>query len=146
MAQSGVSLLSWNFSLEGEGPTKGPSRGLPISNLNSVTTEYEAGLPQILSRLWVNKRMRLVKHSLTGLPTINVFLFHQRMHYIFVWKYIKIYMGTHLHRIGIRPDPSCMLCSLHETMDRNHLGRCTALSSGTECERYWEARTKMMEY
>ena len=30
----------------------------------------------------------------------------------------------------------------HETMDRNHLGRCTALSSGTECERYWEARTK----
>ena len=40
----------------------------------------------------------------------------------------------------------CTLCSLHETMDRNHLGRCTALSSGTECERYWEARTKMMEY
>jgi len=34
---------------------------------------------------------------------------------------------------------------LHETMDRNHLGRCTALSSGTECERYWEARTKIME-
>jgi len=34
---------------------------------------------------------------------------------------------------------------LHETMDRNHLGRCTALSSGTECERYWEVRTKMME-
>jgi len=30
-------------------------------------------------------------------------------------------------------------------MDRNHLGRCTVLSSGTECERYWEARTKMME-
>ena len=24
--------------------------------------------------------------------------------------------------------------------------RCTALSSGTECERYWEARTKIMEY
>ena len=54
-------------------------------------------------------------------------------------------LGTHLHRIGIRPDPYCMLCSLHETMDRNHLGRCTALSTGTECERYWEARTKMME-
>jgi len=54
-------------------------------------------------------------------------------------------LGTHLHRIGIRPDPYCMLCSLHETMDRNHLRRCTALSSGTECERYWEARTKMME-
>ena len=44
-------------------------------------------------------------------------------------------LGTYLHRIGIRPDPYCMLCSLHETMDRNHLGRCTALSSGTECER-----------
>jgi hypothetical protein len=40
---------------------------------------------------------------------------------------------------------STVLCSLHETIDRNHLGRCTALSSRTECERYWEARTKMME-
>jgi len=47
-------------------------------------------------------------------------------------------LGTHLHRTEIRPDPYCMLCSLHETMDRNHLGRYTALSSGTECERYWE--------
>ena len=55
-------------------------------------------------------------------------------------------LGTHLHRTGIRPVPYCMLCILHETMDRNHLGRCTALSSRTECERYWEARTKMMEY
>jgi hypothetical protein len=54
-------------------------------------------------------------------------------------------LGTHLHRIGTRPDPNCMLCSLHEPMDRNHLGQCTALSNGTECERYWEARTKMME-
>ena len=35
--------------------------------------------------------------------------------------------------------------SLHETMDRHHLGRCIALSSRIECERYWEARTKMME-
>jgi len=54
-------------------------------------------------------------------------------------------LGTHLHCIGIRPDPYCMLCSLHETMDRNHLGRYTALSRGTECERYWKAGTKMME-
>ena len=54
-------------------------------------------------------------------------------------------LGTHLHRIGILPDPYCMLCSLHETMDRHHLGRCTALSSGTECEQYWEDRTKMLE-
>jgi hypothetical protein len=26
----------------------------------------------------------------------------------------------------------------------HHLARCTALSSRTECERYWEARTKKM--
>jgi len=25
------------------------------------------------------------------------------------------------------------------------LGQCTALSNRTDCERYWEARTKMME-
>ena len=54
-------------------------------------------------------------------------------------------LGTHLHGSGIRHDPYCMLCSLHETMDRNRLGRCTELSSGTECKRYWEARTIMME-
>ena len=33
---------------------------------------------------------------------------------------------------------------VHEPTDRNHLGQCTALSNKTECERYWEARTKMM--
>ena len=54
-------------------------------------------------------------------------------------------LGTHLHRTGIRPDPYCMLCSLREPMDRNHLGQCTALLKRTECERYWEARIKMME-
>ena len=54
-------------------------------------------------------------------------------------------LRTHLHRTGIHPVPYCMLCSLHETMDRNHLGRYTALSRGTECERYWKAGTKMME-
>ena len=42
------------------------------------------------------------------------------------------------------PRPQCILCSLHEPMDRNHLGKCTALFNRTECERYWEARTKMM--
>jgi len=40
-------------------------------------------------------------------------------------------LGTHLHRIGIRPDPYFMLCSLHEPMDRNHPGQCTALSVRT---------------
>jgi len=54
-------------------------------------------------------------------------------------------LGAHLHRIGIRPDPYCTLCSLHEPMDSNHLGQCTAFTNKTECERYWEARTKMME-
>jgi hypothetical protein len=54
-------------------------------------------------------------------------------------------LGTHLHCIGICPDPFCMLCSLHEPVDRNHLGQCAALTKGTECEWYWEARTKMME-
>ena len=53
--------------------------------------------------------------------------------------------GTRLHRIAIRPDPYCMLCSLRKPTDRNHLGQCTALFNRTECERYWEARTKMME-
>ena len=43
-------------------------------------------------------------------------------------------LGTHLHRIGIRPDPCCMLCSLHEPMNRNHLGQSTALLNRTECE------------
>jgi hypothetical protein len=56
----------------------------------------------------------------------------------------RLCLGTHLQRIGIRPDPFCMLCSLRESMDRKHLGQCAALTNGTECERYWEARTKMM--
>jgi len=54
-------------------------------------------------------------------------------------------LGAHLHRIAIRPDPYCTLCSFHESMGGNHLGRCTALSNETEYERYWEARTKVME-
>jgi len=54
-------------------------------------------------------------------------------------------LGTHLHRIGIRPNPCCMLRSLRKPMVRYHLGQCTALLNRTECERYWEARTKMME-
>ena len=54
-------------------------------------------------------------------------------------------LGAHLHRIGIHPDPYCTLCSFNEPMDRNHLGQCTALNNKTECEQYWEARTKMME-
>ena len=54
-------------------------------------------------------------------------------------------LGTHLHHIGICPDPYCMFCSLHESMDRNHLGQCTELSNRTDCEWYWEARTKLVE-
>jgi len=30
-------------------------------------------------------------------------------------------LGAHLYRIGICPDPYCILCSLDEPMDRNHL-------------------------
>ena len=51
-------------------------------------------------------------------------------------------LGTHLPRIGIRPEPFCMLCSLREPVDRNHLGQCTAQVNKTECERYWEVRRK----
>jgi len=54
-------------------------------------------------------------------------------------------LGAHLHCIWIHPVSYCTLCSLHEPMDRNHLGHCTALSNKTEYERYWEARTKMVE-
>jgi len=54
-------------------------------------------------------------------------------------------LRTHLHRTGIRPEPYCMICSLREPLDRNRLGQWTALFNRTECERYWEARTKMME-
>ena len=56
-------------------------------------------------------------------------------------------LGTQLHRIGIRPDPYCTLCSLREPMDRNHLGKCITLfnTSSTECERHWEARVKIVE-
>ena len=49
----------------------------------------------------------------------------------------------HLHRIGLRDSPFCMLCGLQEDMDRNHLQRCAAPSGTTVCERYWEARTKI---
>ena len=54
-------------------------------------------------------------------------------------------LGRRLHRIGNLPDPYCMLCSLREPMDKNHEGQCAALFDMTECERYWEARAKMME-
>jgi len=50
---------------------------------------------------------------------------------------------THLRRIGIRPDPYCMLCSLCEPMDRNHVRQRTTLFNRTECEWYWQAKTKM---
>ena len=53
-------------------------------------------------------------------------------------------LGAHLHCTAIRPDPHCKLRCPHEPMDRNRLGQCTALRNETECERYWEARTKMM--
>ena len=36
-------------------------------------------------------------------------------------------LGTHLHLIGIRPDPYCIIRSLRKPVDINHLGQCTAL-------------------
>ena len=36
-------------------------------------------------------------------------------------------LGKHLHRIGLRENPFCMLCGLQKDMDRNHLQRCAAL-------------------
>ena len=64
--------------------------------------------------------------------------------YLLTWLH-NLKNSSGLHRITIRPDPYCMLCTLHEHMDRNHLGQGTALSNRTECERYWEVRTKIME-
>ena len=55
---------------------------------------------------------------------------------------MKVCLGAHLHRIGICPDPYCMLCSLREPTDRNYLGQRTALLNGTQSERYWEVRKK----
>ena len=54
-------------------------------------------------------------------------------------------LGAHLHRIGIRSDLYCMLSSIREPMDGNHLEQCTAMLNGAVCERYWEGRTKMMD-
>ena len=53
-------------------------------------------------------------------------------------------LGTRLHCIGIHPDTDCMLYSLSEFIDRKDLDQCTALINGTECERYWDSRIKMM--
>ena len=53
-------------------------------------------------------------------------------------------LDTHVHRIGIRPDPYCTLCTLREPIDRSHLRQCAAIFNRTECERYWESRIKMM--
>jgi hypothetical protein len=53
-------------------------------------------------------------------------------------------LGTRLHRIAIRPDPNCMLCSLRKPTDRNHLGQCTALfnrtvsDTGRQGQKWWK--------
>jgi hypothetical protein len=46
---------------------------------------------------------------------------------------------------GCTLHPFCVLCNLHEPMERNHLGQRAAWTNGTECERYLETRTKIME-
>ena len=45
-------------------------------------------------------------------------------------------LGTHIHRIAIRPAPYCILYSLRDPMDGNHLGQCNALLNRPERERY----------
>ncbi|KAJ4440947.1 hypothetical protein ANN_10796, partial [Periplaneta americana] len=52
-------------------------------------------------------------------------------------------LAQHLHRFGIYQHPTCTLCDLQKAMNRDHLQRCTALKSLTECARYWEARSLM---
>jgi hypothetical protein len=40
----------------------------------------------------------------------------------------------------------CVVCVwMYVCVCVNHLGQCTALFNNTECERYWEARIKMIE-
>jgi ribonuclease HI len=48
---------------------------------------------------------------------------------VFAWVHIFTAMES-------APTPYCLLCSLHEPVERNHRGQCTALSNRTECERY----------
>ena len=52
-------------------------------------------------------------------------------------------LAKHLHHIGILRSPNCTLCK-QGIMDSNHLNICSALTSITLTDRYWEAREKMM--
>lgn len=51
-------------------------------------------------------------------------------------------LGNNLDHIGIKSNPFCTLCNLHENMDKR---QCYAvLSSTIQWEQYWEARRKML--
>ena len=53
-------------------------------------------------------------------------------------------LGSHLHRMGILDSPQCKLCSNGEPQNRDHLITCSALSTTTLVDRYWETRRRMM--
>jgi hypothetical protein len=79
--------------------------------------------------------------------TCKIFLFtkfraHVWVHNLTKWLILQFEAWV---RMAIRPDTYCILYSLRESIDRNHLGQCTALLNRTERERYWEARKKIME-
>lgn len=52
-------------------------------------------------------------------------------------------LAKHLHRFGMAETPFCPLCKQKVDMDRHHLNQCPALTTVNECDRYWEARSKM---
>ena len=52
-------------------------------------------------------------------------------------------LAKHLHHVGILWSPNCTLYN-QGIMDANHLNICSALTSITLTNRYWEAREKMM--
>ena len=52
-------------------------------------------------------------------------------------------LAKHLHHIGILRSLNCTCCN-QGIMDSNHLNICSALTSTTLTDRYWEAKRKMM--
>ena len=50
-------------------------------------------------------------------------------------------LAGHLHRLGMLNSP-CYLCNSAANMDSHHLQLCTALTSTSISDRYWEARER----
>ena len=64
-------------------------------------------------------------------PSMKKCINKDQVRYQISW--INDCLGTHLHRIGIRPDPYCILCSLHKNYQmfktQNSSFRCQFLYS-----------------